>query len=150
MDRYDRSIIELLVNDGRLSWARIAERVNLSASACQRRVEALQKQGVIQQYTVMLNQKALGNQVRAFVAVNVERQDTASSDAFRKHLLQHPQVQSAHMISGTIDFMLEVVAADLEALAKFIDDDLLRIPAVRDVTSSIVLQEVKPHIATLG
>jgi len=133
-----------------MSWTRLSELVNLSASACQRRVEALLEVGVIERFTVQLNNQQVGNSVQAFVAVNVERQNTQQAEALRQRFIQHEQVQSAHMVSGSIDFMLLVVAKDLAGLASYLDDDLLQIPGVRDATSSIVLKSVKSHQAVLG
>ncbi|MDH5346132.1 MAG: Lrp/AsnC family transcriptional regulator, partial [Gammaproteobacteria bacterium] len=103
MDKYDARILSALQKDGRLSWARLAERINLSASACQRRVEALVEQGVIQNFTVNLNEQALGHHVKAFVAVNIDRQNTELAHEFRRKVREHPQVQACHMISGSID-----------------------------------------------
>ena len=144
LDRYDRQILSHLQRDGRMSWARLAERINLSASACQRRVEALVDAGVIENFTINLNEAALGNSVKAFVEVNIDRQHTELAQDFRRRVREHPQVQACHMISGTIDFMLEVVAEDLDAFANFIDGELLSMPAVKDASSSIVLKLVKP------
>jgi DNA-binding Lrp family transcriptional regulator len=144
MDRYDAAILSELQRDGRLSWAKLAERINLSASACQRRVEALIDRGVIENFTVNLNEEALGHHVKAFVSVNIDRQNTKLAQDFRRRVREHPQVQACHMISGTIDFMLEVVARDLDAFGNFIDGELLSMPAVKDASSSIVLKLVKP------
>ena len=144
MDRYDAAILKTLQRDGRISWARLAEQINLSASACQRRVEALVDRGVIENFTVNLDEAKLGHQVKAFVAVNMDRQDTELAQDFRRRVREHPQVQACHMISGTIDFMLEVVAEDLDAFGNFIDGELLSMPAVKDASSSIVLKVVKP------
>lgn len=144
MDRYDAAILSELQRDGRLSWAKLAERINLSASACQRRVEALIDRGVIENFTVNLNEEALGHRVKAFVSVNIDRQNTTLAQDFRRRVREHPQVQACHMISGTIDFMLEVVAKDLDAFGNFIDGELLSMPAVKDASSSIVLKVVKP------
>jgi DNA-binding Lrp family transcriptional regulator len=143
MDRYDARILSLLQRDGRISWSRLAREINLSASACQRRVEALIERGVIENFTVNLNEHALGNHVQAFVAVNIDRQNTKLAHDFRRRVREHPQVQACHMISGTIDFMLEVVATDLDAFGNFIDGELLSMPAVKDASSSIVLKVVK-------
>ena len=143
MDRYDTRILKELQLDGRVSWSRLARRINLSASACQRRVEALVERGIIENFTVNLNEDALGNHVKAFVSVNIDRQNTALAQDFRRRVREHPQVQACHMISGTIDFMLEVVATDLDAFGNFIDGDLLSMPAVKDASSSIVLKVVK-------
>ncbi|HNP35282.1 MAG TPA: Lrp/AsnC family transcriptional regulator [Woeseiaceae bacterium] len=143
LDRFDAKILSILQSDGRISWSRLAESINLSASACQRRVEALVARGVIENFTVNLNEKALGNHVKAFVAVNVDRKNTALAQDFRRKLREHPQVQACHMISGTIDFILEVVAKDLDSFGNFIDSELLGMPAVKDASSSIVLKIVK-------
>ena len=145
MDRYDQAIIRVLELDARISWTKLAEQVSLSPSATQRRVEALVEDGVIEKFTLCTNANTLGFSVKAFVAVNVERQDTDKAQALRKFLIQHHQVQSVHMISGSIDFMLEVVARNLEDLARFLDDELLPMSGVRDATSSIVMRVVKAH-----
>jgi Lrp/AsnC family leucine-responsive transcriptional regulator len=144
MDRYDARILSELQHDGRISWSRLAERISLSPSACQRRVEGLIDRGIIENFTVNLDEHALGHHVKAFVAVNIDRQNTALAEEFRRKVKEHPQVQACHMISGTIDFMLEVVAHDLDAFGNFIDGDLLSMPAVKDASSSIVLKVVKP------
>ena len=143
MDRFDARILKALQDDGRISWSRLAERINLSPSACQRRVEALVDKGIIEHFTVRLDEKALGHRVKAFVEVNVDRQNTDLAQDFRRKVLEHPQVQACHMVSGTIDFMLEVVASDLESFGQFIDGELLSMPAVKDASSSIVLSVVK-------
>lgn len=145
MDNFDTRILSTLQEDGRITWSQLAERINLSASACQRRVESLVDRGVIQSFTVDLDEAALGHSVKAFVAVNMDRQDTKAAEDFRRQVREHPQVQACHMISGGIDFMLEVVATDLDSFGQFIDGDLLSMPAVKDASSSIVLKVVKPQ-----
>jgi DNA-binding Lrp family transcriptional regulator len=143
MDKYDTRILSVLQKDGRISWSRLAERINLSSSACQRRVEALVEHGIIESFTVSLNEVALGHNVKAFVAVNMDRQSPGLAEEFRHRVREHPQVQACHMLSGSIDFMLEVVAKDLDSFGQFIDGELLSMPAVKDASSSIVLKVVK-------
>jgi DNA-binding Lrp family transcriptional regulator len=143
MDKYDTRILSALQKDGRISWAKLAERINLSASACQRRVEALVDLGIIESFTIRLNEVALGHNVKAFVAVNMDRQSPQLAEEFRRQVREHPQVQACHMLSGSIDFMLEVVAKDLDSFGHFIDGELLSMPAVKDASSSIVLKVVK-------
>lgn len=133
-----------------MRWSHLARRINLSASACQRRVEALEEEGVIENFTVNLDEKALGHRVKAFVEVSVDRQSTDLAQEFRRKVVEHPQVQACHMVSGTIDFMLEVVAPDLESFGRFIDGELLSMPAVKDASSSIVLNIVKPRRTMIG
>jgi len=144
MDRLDTAILTTLQGDGRISWSQLAKRVSLSASAVQRRVESLLERGVIENFTVDLNEAALGHNVKAFVTVHIERQNTKLADDFRRRVREHPQVQACHMISGSIDFMLEIVASNLDAFGRFIDGELLSMPAVKDASSSIVLKVVKP------
>ena len=150
MDRYDIKILSALQSDGRITWSQLASQVSLSASAVQRRVEALVERGVIENFTVNLDEAALGHSVKAFVAVNIERQNTELAEDFRRRVREHPQVQACHMISGSIDFMLEVVASDLDSFGKFIDGELLSQPAVKDASSSIVLKVVKPKQTQIG
>ena len=145
MDKFDREILAILSRDARISWTQLAEQVHLSASACQRRVEALSQAGIISRFTIAVNSGAIGLGVKALIAVNVERGDTRNAEAFRQAMISHPRVQSAHMVSGSIDYMLEVYTTDLEDLGRFLDDELLTLPAVRDATSSIVLNVVKSH-----
>ena len=147
MDKYDTRILSELQQDGRISWSRLADKINLSASACQRRVESLVDRGVIEGFTVSLNDAALGNHVKAFVAVNMDRQNPELAEEFRNNVRRHPQVQACHMLSGNIDFMLEVVAEDLNSFGQFIDGELLSMPAVKDASSSIVLKVVKKNRA---
>lgn len=149
MDRYDARILSTLQEDGRISWSQLASKISLSASACQRRVEALVDKGVIENFTVNLNEGKLGHNVKAFVEVNIDRQDTKLAEDFRRRVRENPQVQACHMISGTIDFMLEVVAEDLDSFGQFIEGDLLSLPAVKDASSSIVLKVVKKNRAMI-
>ena len=144
MDKIDARILSELQVDGRVRWSRLSERVNLSASACQRRVEALVAHGVIRNFTVNLNEAALGHHVTAFVSVSIDRQNTASAKQFRRWVRSQPRVQACHMLTGDVDFMLQVVAADLESLGSFLEAELLNLPAVKDASTSIVLNEVKP------
>lgn len=150
MDRYDTEILSTLQTDGRITWSQLAKRANLSASAVQRRVEALLERGVIENFTVNLNEAMLGHNVKAFVTVHIERQNMELAEDFRRRVREHPQVQACHMISGSIDFILEIVASDLDAFGKFIDAELLSMPAVKDASSSIVLKVVKPNRTMIG
>ena len=143
MDKFDAAILDALQANARMSWVRLAERINLSTSACQRRVEALQKKGVIEGFTARLNEKALGYSVKAFVAVTVDRQHPQLAQEFRRWVNGQAQVKSCHMISGTSDYMLDVVAADLEAFGRFLESELLELASVKDATTFMVLGRVK-------
>ena len=143
MDEFDRRILRQLARDGRASWLDIAEKINLSASACQRRAQAMQKKGIIRHFTVSLDHKAMGLQVRAFVQVKVERHSTKKAEEFKEAIRLSPEVQSCYQLAGSIDYLLDVIAPDLESFARFIEQKLLTLEVVTDAASSIVLEEVK-------
>ncbi len=143
LDTFDVKILNTLSVDGRIPWVTLAERVNLSPTACQRRVRLLEEAGVIASYGARIDLAALGFDVEAFVAVRVERQSTDLAENFRRDVLEHDEVQSCHMLSGDIDFMLRVVAADLKSFGAFIQDKLLNRPGIKDASSMIVLEVVK-------
>ena len=143
MDQYDKQILRELSKDGRVSWIELGERVNLSASAVQRRVQQLQSNGLIRHFSAALNNKQLGYEVRAFVEVKVERHNVELAQAFRQAMRDNPQVQSCYKLSGTVDFLLDVVAPDLESYGRFIEHSILALPGVLDARSSILLEEVK-------
>ena len=90
LDKYDERILSELRADSRISWAMLSKRINLSASACQRRAEALVKSGVIENFSINVNDAALGKPVRAFVSVNVDRTRNELAQDFRTAVIEHP------------------------------------------------------------
>ena len=149
INRTDVKILRELQADGRIAWVDLAERVDLSASACQRRVQALIESGVIDGFSAQLDPAALGFEIEAYVAVNVDRQDLASAERFREAMRDYPEVQTCHMLSGAVDYLLQVVATDLKAFGRFIEEKILSVPGVKDASSSIVLDRVKSRSLTL-
>ena len=143
MDKFDRQILSHLQLDGRTSWTDLAERINLSTSATLRRVQALQEAGVIQGYRAVLDPDKLGYELRAFVEVNVDRASTALVEQFRRRIAGLPQVISCYMVSGSVDFVLEVVAPDIKSHADFIENSILKLRGVKDASSKIVFRTIK-------
>ncbi len=143
MDKFDRQILAQLQLDGRMSWTDLAERINLSTSATLRRVQALQDAGVIQGYRAVLDPDKLGYELRAFVEVNVDRASTALVEQFRRRIAALPQVISCYMVSGSVDFVLEVVAPDIKSHADFIENSILKLRGVKDASSKIVFRTIK-------
>jgi len=150
IDEFDAEIIKVLQTAGRISWLQLAEQVNLSASAAQRRVQAMEKSGVIKNFSVVIDEKLVGNEIKAIVMVNVARQNGKAIDNFRKRINQYPQVQSMQMLSGTVDFMLEVVAPDIDSFAQFMEQKILTLSGVKDASSSIVLGTAKQHCSMVA
>jgi len=147
LNRTDRRILEILQRDGRLSNLDLAERVNLSPSACLRRVRALEEGGVIRRYAAIVDPGKVGLGLRAFVTVKVEKRGRMPADAFTKAVQDWPEVVGCHSTSGDMDYLLRIHVEDLEHFSRFVMDSLLKHPGVLDVKSSFVLEEVKETTA---
>lgn len=143
LDRYDRRLLQALQADARLSHVELAEQVRLSPSQCNRRLRKLEALGVIRGYTALLDRSRLGLQVMAFVSVALEQHGRQTASAFSEAIRHYPQVLECWAVSGDSDYLLRVVAADLEAFSAFLLNELLSLPMVKGVRSSILLQELK-------
>jgi Lrp/AsnC family transcriptional regulator, leucine-responsive regulatory protein len=150
LDRYDLAILEALQRDARATWLELGEQVNLSASACQRRVRSLQARGVLKRFTVDVDLGVLGYDVHAFLSVNVDRRDIKLANQFRKTIDGYPEVLACHMLSGNVDFILEVVSRDLPSYGRFVEERILSLPGVKDASSALVLETVKSRPPALG
>jgi Lrp/AsnC family leucine-responsive transcriptional regulator len=150
VDAIDRKILRELQIDGRIPWVELADRVALSASACQRRVQALMERGVIQSISAHLDPVALGYEVQAYVSVHVDRQDVARAKKFRTVVGKYPEVIACHMLTGEVDYLLLVVARDLRSFGHFVEEKILGMPGVKDASSSIVLDQIKLDSSLLG
>ncbi len=143
-DDYDLKILDALQENGRLTNHELAEQVGLSASPCWRRVKRLEAEGAIRGYQAVLDQRRLGLGVTVFVSVSIERNDTAAHRAFEQAVLGRPEIVACHIVGGQHDFLLQVVAEDLDGYAEFALHVLGQLPGVREIHSSFVLKEVKP------
>ena len=141
-DAVDRKIITLLQLDGRLTSAAIAEKVNLSLSACHRRVQLLQESGVIAGYGAKIDRHKIGLSVKGFVFVKMESHDAALLKDFLAAVEGIPEVITCHAISGDGDYLLEVMAADMDAFAEVSLKRVVRLPGVKDSRTNFVLSTV--------
>ena len=147
LNRVDRRLLEILQKDGRLSNLELASRVNLSPSACLRRVRALEDAGVIRSYAALVDAKRIGLDLLAFVNVKLEKRGRMPTDAFARAVKDWPEVLGCHALTGDMDYLLRVHVADLDHFSKFVMESLLKHPGVLDVKSSFVLEEVKETTA---
>jgi Lrp/AsnC family leucine-responsive transcriptional regulator len=143
LDRLDARILAELQLDGRSSVVELSERVGLTGTPCARRVRQLEQSGVILGYAAILDPARLGLNVQAFIQVKLDRHTDENVDQFRRKLAAFEQVVSCFATTGEYDFVLQVVAPDLEALSALVLKKLLKISFVRDVHSSIVLDTIK-------
>ncbi len=133
----------MLQRNGRLSNQDVADKVGLSPSPCLRRTKAIENAGIIRGYTALLNPDAVGQPFQALVEVRLERQNRATSSRFEKHVLEHQQVLECDLIAGDWDYLLRVVAPNIDGFRDFCIEYLARIPGVTNVKSSICLKQIK-------
>jgi Lrp/AsnC family transcriptional regulator, leucine-responsive regulatory protein len=145
LDRTDLSLLSLLQKEGRLSNALLAERVNLSPSACLRRVQRLEESGVIEGYGARLSTEKLSIGLQAFVRVQLAKHDAESIATFVGHIGNWDEVIACFALTGEMDYLLHVMVQDLQHFSQFLLDRLLNNAGVADVNSSFVLRVVKPH-----
>lgn len=144
LDAIDRRILAALQRDGRLAVVDLAAAVGLSATPCLRRVKRLEGDGVIKGYTAVVDPAKLGLGLQAFVQVTLVSHAEETVTAFERAIAARPEVIAAYITSGEMDFLLHVVAADLEAYSDFALKALLRMPGVKDTRSSFVMSLLKP------
>ncbi|MFC0402031.1 Lrp/AsnC family transcriptional regulator [Paraburkholderia rhizosphaerae] len=143
LDKIDRALLAALQTDGRMSNARLAETVGLSETPCARRLKRLESDGYIERYRAELSRRALGLGVFAFVYVRFAVHDKNLANRFEREILAIPRILSCHNVSGTADYVLQVVAHDLDDYGTFMRDQLRGLPGVSAVESALSLREVK-------
>ena len=143
LDEFDRRIITALQADGRLSNVELAERIGLSPSPCLRRVKRLEQEGYIDSYRAMLRRNQVGLGFTVFVGVKIDGHANDRAGGFEDAVVVMPEVIACHMVSGDVDYLLEVIVPDLEHYQKFLIGKLLALSIVREVRSSIALQTLK-------
>lgn len=144
LDRTDKALLNALQGNARLTVAELADRVALTTSPCWRRVRNLEESGVISGYQAILSPKALGYGVTAFVSIMMDSHTQDIARAFEQRLLEIPEIVACHNVSGRYDFLLEVVAKDLESFGEFAREVLQTLPCVKEIYSSFSYKSVRP------
>lgn len=142
LDAIDRRILNVLQRQGRISNADLAERVHLSQSACHRRVQRLEKAGVIAEYVALLDSRAVDRRTTVFVEITLAGQADEVLDAFEREVRKVPDVLECHLMAGTADYLLKVVARDTDDFARIHRRYLARLPGVAQMHSSFALRTV--------
>ena len=142
-DRTDLRLLALLQRQGRATNAELAAQVNLSPSACLRRIQRLEATGVVSGYAARLDPQVLGLGLQAFVRVQLEKHGSAGIDRFVERVQGWDEVVACHALTGDMDYLLHVYVRDLEHFSHFLLDRLLNDSGVADVNSSFVLRTVK-------
>jgi Lrp/AsnC family leucine-responsive transcriptional regulator len=143
LDRIDLRMLAVLQGEGRVTNAELAERVNLSPSACLRRLQRLESEGVISGYAAQIDPESVGLGLQAFVRVQLARHESTAIDRFVERLAGWDEVVACHALTGDMDYLMHVYVADLAHFSRFLLDQLLNDAGVADVNSSFVLRTVK-------
>lgn len=143
LDRFDRAILDALQTDGRISNVQLAQAVNLSESACLRRVRALEQEGYIDRYAALVNQARVGRSGNVFVHIGLHREEESELAAFEDAVRAIPEVMECFLMTGEFDYLLRVVVADMADFERLHRDSLTRLPGVARVNSSVAIRTVQ-------
>jgi Lrp/AsnC family transcriptional regulator len=147
MDDADRRILAQMQQDCSLSTAELAERVGLSQSPCWRRVQRLRAEGVIRAEVALLDRGKLGLKTQIFAQVKLSAQGRQHLDEFADAIRRFPEVLECWVLMGPVDFLLRVVAPDVESYERFFFEKLSRVPGIQEITSTVALSEIKATTA---
>jgi Lrp/AsnC family leucine-responsive transcriptional regulator len=143
LDRTDLRMLAMLQAEGRITNAELAERVNLSPSACLRRLQRLESEGVLTGYSAQVDPEAVGLGLQAFVRVQLTRHESEVIERFVERVNGWDEVVACYALTGDMDYLMHVYVADLQHFSRFLLDRLLNASGVADVNSSFVLRTVK-------
>ena len=143
LDTIDRQILRELQTDGRMTNVELAGRVGLTAPPCLRRVRTLEEEGTIRGYHAELDAGRLGYGITVFAMVSLKTQAEADLQAFEAHVASLDPVRECHMLNGEIDFMLKIVAHDLQEFQAFLTTHITPAPNVAGVKTSLTIRTAK-------
>ena len=143
LDRFDRKILDLLQQDGRISNVDLAQQVSLSESACLRRVRALEQAGLIERYAAILDHKQLGLSGTVFVHIALRREEQSELAAFEAAVERIPEIMECYLMTGEFDYLLRLIVSDMADFERLHNDALTRLPGVARVNSSIAIRTVR-------
>jgi DNA-binding Lrp family transcriptional regulator len=141
MDTFDRKIVTALAKNGRLAAVELASQVGLSPSAVTRRLQALEASGTIHGYRAIIDPAAVGLGINIFVEIALERQNDDTLKAFERALVKCPNVLSCHLMSGSNDYLIHIVARDLPDFERLHSSVLGHLPGVARIESKFALRE---------
>lgn len=147
LDKIDLKILTAMQEDASRSAAEIAEAVGLSQSPCWRRIQRLKDEGYISKIVAVLNPDKLNLRTQMFVQVKMSRADPVNLQEFGAVIRGFPEVMECHVILGAFDFLLRIVAQDIQAYEKFFFEKLARVPGIQEVNSYVGISEIKATTA---
>ncbi|HDR9882607.1 TPA: Lrp/AsnC family transcriptional regulator [Burkholderia cenocepacia] len=143
LDAIDKRILRALQQNSNQTNAELAQQVGLSPTPCLRRVHLLEEHGVINGYVALLNPAAIELKFSTFVRITLERQDKTTVERFAREIEKAPEVLECHLMAGSYDYLLRIVAKDLDDYQRFQMETLTKIDGVRNVQTEIPLRQIK-------
>jgi Lrp/AsnC family leucine-responsive transcriptional regulator len=143
LDTIDIRILNELQNDSSHSNVELAKRVHLSPSPCLMRVKALKDKGVIRNYVALADPKLLGLGLNVFISISLKEQSKKALGDFEQRISEHDEVMECYLMTGDSDYLIRVAVADMDALEKFILEQLTPIPGIEKIRSSFALKQVR-------
>lgn len=143
LDPFEIRILRELQRDASLTTAEIADRVGLSVSPCWRRIDRLERDGFIRKRVALIDRRKVGLNAHVFAQVKLDAHGRANLDEFSEAIRGFPEVLDAYVLMGTTDFMLRIVAKDIDAYERFFFDRLSKLPGVQEINSTVALSEIK-------
>lgn len=143
LDAYEKRILALLQEDASLSTAAIAEKIGLSSSPCWRRIDRLEKEGFIKRRVALIDRQKVGLNAHIFAQVKLNAHGRAHLDEFAEAIRAFPEVLECYVLMGPVDFLLRIVAPDIDAYERFFFNRLSQLPGVQEVNSTVALSEIK-------
>ena len=147
LDTFEKKIIRELQRDGNQTMAELAAKVGLSASPCWRRVDRLEREGIIKGRVAIIDRRKVGLNAHIFAQVRLNAHGRANLDEFSDAIRAFPEVMDAYVLMGQTDFMLRIVAQDIDAYERFFFDKLSKLTGVQEITSTVALSEIKSTTA---
>ncbi|MGO3385655.1 MAG: Lrp/AsnC ligand binding domain-containing protein, partial [Acinetobacter guillouiae] len=143
LDRIDRMILDILQNEGRIAISELASRVSLSTTPCSERVKRLERDGIIMGYHARLNPKHLDRNLLVFLEISLSAKSGDVFEQVAKDLMEIPEVQECHLISGDFDYLVKARLKEMSAYRRLLGDLLKKLPSSASSHSYIVMEEIK-------
>jgi len=143
IDIFDKKLLSILQNNGRISNVELAEAVNLSESACLRRVRSLEERGLIDRYVALLDHKRVGLTDTVFVHIVLKREEKSELEAFENAIKNIPEILECYLMTGEFDYLLHIVVANMADFERLHNDSLTQLPGVSRVNSSFAIRTVQ-------
>lgn len=147
LDAFDRKIIAALQHDASRTTSEIAEVVGLSQSPCWRRIQRMKEEGYILGQVALIDRRKVGLNAQVFAQVKLNAHGRTNLEEFSDAIRGFPEVLECYVMMGSIDFLLRIIAADIDAYERFFFEKLSRVPGIQEINSSVALSEIKSTTA---